>query len=249
MIEFDGVSKRFGSQGVLRGVTLRIPAGSSLALLGPSGAGKSVLLKTVIGLIEPDEGDVRVAGRSVLRDDGRALAAVRRQVGYIFQSSALFDSLSVEENVLLGLDDEVCRTNPQWCRQRVEQCLRWVNLEPDAAAKYPAELSGGMQKRVAIARAIAGNQRYLLCDEPTTGLDPMNAALIAELLRRLQQQLGATSIIVTHDLSLARFVTDRFALLFEGRIRAHAPADEFLALDDPVVRSFTAAAQNLQRVA
>ncbi|MBI2538130.1 MAG: ATP-binding cassette domain-containing protein, partial [Gemmatimonadetes bacterium] len=209
MIEFDGVSKRFGSQEVLRGLTLRVPTGSSLALLGPSGAGKSVLLKTVIGLIEPDEGDVRVGGRSVVHDDARGLPAVRRQVGYIFQSSALFDSLTVEENVLFGLDDQVWRAKPQWCRQRVEQCMRWVNLEPEAAAKYPAELSGGMQKRVAIARAIAGEQRYLLCDEPTTGLDPMNAGLIAELLRRLQRQLGATTIVVTHDLTLARFVTDR----------------------------------------
>ncbi len=248
MIEFDGVTKRFGSQWVLRGVSLQIPTGSSLALLGPSGAGKSVLLKSVIGLIEPDEGDVRVGGRSVVDDGTRNLPVIRRQVGYVFQSSALFDSLSVAENVILGLDDERWHTDPEWCRRRVEECLRWVNLEPEVAEKYPAELSGGMQKRVAIARAIAGEPHYLLCDEPTTGLDPMNAGLIAELLRRLQRQLGATTIVVTHDLMLARLVADQFALLFEGQIRAYAPADEFLALDDPLARSFTAA-RNLQRVA
>lgn len=238
MIEFEGVTKSFGSQEVLRGVNLSIPAGKTLVLLGASGTGKSVLLKTVIGLIQPDAGDVRVDGVSIPAARDGALGAVRRRVGYVFQSSALFDSLTVAENILLGLNDETCRADSRACRERVQECLRWVNLEEAAATKYPAELSGGMQKRAAIARAIAGEQRYVLYDEPTTGLDPMNAGIIADLIQWLQSELGVTSIVVTHDLDLARRLGDSMALLYEGRIHAEAPAASFGALDDPVVRQF-----------
>lgn len=249
MIEFERVRKRFGSQEVLRGVSLKVPQGETLVLLGASGVGKTVLLKAVIGLVELDDGDVTVDGMSISRADERALAAVRRRVGYVFQSSALFDSLTVAENILLGLCDERCRADSQGCRDRVQECLRWVNLEPRAAGKYPAHLSGGMQKRVAIARAIAGGQQYVLYDEPTTGLDPENAGIIANLIRRLRKELGVTSIVVTHDLNLARHVGDRWALLYDGTIHAEAPAPVFESLDDAVVRRFTRRARVLEQVA
>jgi phospholipid/cholesterol/gamma-HCH transport system ATP-binding protein len=238
MIELANVTKRFGDLEVLRGVTLTVPTGCSTVLLGASGSGKSVLLKTVMGILAPDEGEIWVGGRALTSGPRDALASLRAQVGYVFQSSALFDSLTVAENILFGLPEEWCRTNERGCRERVRECLRWVNLDTAVADKYPAELSGGMRKRVAIARAIAGRQRYVLYDEPTTGLDPMNAGIIAVLIRRLQAELGVTSIVVTHDLDLARRVGDRAALLYDGRIHVEAPAACFETLDDPVVRAF-----------
>jgi phospholipid/cholesterol/gamma-HCH transport system ATP-binding protein len=159
-------------------------------------------------------------------------------MGYVFQYSALFDSLTVAENVLLGLDERRWREDSPAARARLQQCLEWVNLGPEVASLYPAELSGGMQKRVAIARAIVSEQRYLLYDEPTAGLDPLNAENIAGLIRRLQRDRGVTSIVVTHDFELAKYVGDQAAILDGGRIVADVPAAALDALDHPLVRAF-----------
>lgn len=238
MIRLERVRKRFGAHEVLRGVSLSIRAGSTLALLGSSGVGKSVLLKTVIGLLEPDEGEVWVGGVELTGASERTAEAVRRKMGYVFQYSALFDSLTVAENILLGLDDRHWRADSPVAQGRLRECLRWVNLSPEVVFRYPEELSGGMQKRVAIARAIVAQQRYLLYDEPTAGLDPLNAENIARLIRRLQRDLGVTSIVVTHDFELAKYVGDQAVILDGGRIVADVPALALDALDHPMVQAF-----------
>jgi phospholipid/cholesterol/gamma-HCH transport system ATP-binding protein len=238
MIEILGLSKRFGDNVVLDDVSFSVREGGTLALFGPSGTGKSVLLKHIIGLIEPDEGDVIVDGVSITNANRRELNQVRQRVGYVFQGAALFDSLSVGENIRLGLDVDGCRRKWEECEDRVAECLRLVNLNPAVADLYPIELSGGMQKRVAIARAFSGHQRYLLYDEPTTGLDPENAFIITNLIDQLREELGVTSIVVTHDLENACLVADRVALLYEGKIRFKGPVDEFRNSQDPIVRRF-----------
>lgn len=238
MIELIDIHKSFGDKVVLAGVSLRVVVGETLALLGPSGTGKSVLLKHVIGLIEPDAGDVIVDGISIPDASHHQLAKVRERVGYVFQGSALFDSMSVGGNICLGMDDRECRRNKAECEGRMLECLSLVNLAPDVADLYPAELSGGMQKRVAIARAIAGHQRYLLYDEPTTGLDPENAGIITDLMSDLKARLGVTGIIVTHDLDNAFRTADRVALLYEGELHAEGTVEEFCASSDPVVQQF-----------
>lgn len=238
MIELINVSKSFGDKVVLAGVSIRVEVGETLALLGPSGTGKSVLLKHVIGLIDPDDGEVMVDGISIPDASQRELSEVRQRVGYVFQGSALFDSLTVGENILLGMDEDECRRHKAECEARVLECLGLVNLDGDVADLYPAELSGGMQKRVAMARAIAGHQRYLLYDEPTTGLDPENARIITNLMSDLRARLGVTGIIVTHDLENAFRVADRVVLLYGGELHAQGTVDEFCASTDPLVQRF-----------
>ncbi|HEV8456359.1 MAG TPA: ATP-binding cassette domain-containing protein [Gemmatimonadales bacterium] len=238
MIRLERVHKWFGRHEVLRGVNLSIRAGSTLALLGPSGVGKSVLLKTVIGLLEPDEGEIWVGEVELTGAPERVADAVRCEMGYVFQYSALFDSLTVAENILLGLDERRWPANSPATRARLQECLGWVNLSPEIASRYPAELSGGMQKRVAIARAIVAEQRYILYDEPTAGLDPVNVEKIAGLIRRLQGDRGVTSIVVTHDFELAKHVGDEVAILDGGRIVADVPALALEALDHPMVQAF-----------
>ncbi|HEU4647717.1 MAG TPA: ATP-binding cassette domain-containing protein [Gemmatimonadales bacterium] len=238
MIRIERIRKRFGGHEVLRGVSLAVRTGATLALLGPSGVGKSVLLKTIIGLQEPDEGEVWVDGIELTRAPARVAEMVRGTMGYVFQYSALFDSLTVGENILLGLDDANWRPESSAARERLKECLRWVNLDPEVAEQYPGELSGGMQKRVAVARAIVGDQKFLLYDEPTSGLDPLNAENIAGLICRLRKELGVTSIVVTHDLELAKYVGDHVAILDGGRIVADVPAPALDALDHPMVRAF-----------
>ena len=239
MIDLIGVSKSFGNKVILSDVSLRVEEGGTLALFGPSGTGKSVLLKHIIGLIEPDRGDVIVDGISIPNASRGELNGVRQRVGYVFQGSALFDSLSVGENIQLGMDIDGChRRGKLECDARIAECLHLVNLEPEVAELYPIELSGGMQKRVAIARAFAGYQRYLLYDEPTTGLDPENATIITNLIAHLQRQIGVTSIMVTHDLDNAFRVADRVALLYETSIRFTGTVEEFRESTDPAVRRF-----------
>jgi phospholipid/cholesterol/gamma-HCH transport system ATP-binding protein len=238
MIRLERVRKRFGGHEVLRGVSFSVRAGCTLALLGPSGIGKSVLLKTIIGLLEPDDGEIWVGGVELTGAPARAAQAIRGTMGYVFQYSALFDSLTVAENILLGLDEEGWQPDSPAARARLQECLRWVNLGPEIASRYPAELSGGMQKRVAIARAIVADQRYVLYDEPTSGLDPLNAENIARLICRLQGDRGVTSIVVTHDFELAKSVGDQVAILDGGRIVADVPALALDALDHPMVRAF-----------
>jgi phospholipid/cholesterol/gamma-HCH transport system ATP-binding protein len=238
MIEFRDLHKSFDTHQVLRGVDLVVQEGETLALLGPSGTGKSVLIKHAIGLLEPDQGDVIVDGISIANASAKQLRSVRQRIGYVFQNAALFDSLTVAENLWLAQTDEREGRRLEHCRAEAEDLLRRVNLDGSVMTKLPSELSGGMRKRVGVARAIAHRPRYLLWDEPTTGLDPVNADNIDELILELGRQLGVTSIVVTHDLDTAFEVGDRIALLYEGRVRACQRPDEILKNDDPVVQRF-----------
>ena len=238
MIEIRGVKKRFGTQVVLDGVDFDVQDGETVALLGPSGTGKGVLLKHVIGLLQPDSGHIIVDGKNVATLHRKELAAFRSNIGYVFQNGALFDSMTVFENVRLGITDEKKFLDESYARERVAECIRLVNLLPEVVEKYPAELSGGMRKRVGIARAIAGAPKYLLYDEPTSGLDPVNSDIIDGLVKRLADELGVTSVMVTHDVRGAFRVADRIALLSDGKVVMQGTPDEFLKSDNPKVREF-----------
>ena len=215
-LELRGVTKSFGSKPVLRGVDLAIGAGQTTVILGGSGSGKSVCMKHMIGLLRADAGEIRVFGRDVTRLSESDWVAVRRDFGMVFQSAALFDSLSVYENIAYPI-----REHERWQEARITERVAWC-LEAVGLAGVekllPAELSGGMRKRVGVARAIAMGPRVILYDEPTTGLDPANSRRIGELIQSLQRELGATSVVVTHDLELAFAIADRVALLKQGRI-------------------------------
>jgi phospholipid/cholesterol/gamma-HCH transport system ATP-binding protein len=235
MIQFQDVRKSFGARTVLDGFTLAIPDGQTTVLMGFSGSGKSVTLKHIVGLLEPDAGQVLVDGESVgdLEYDG--LMRLRSRIGFVFQFAALFDSLSVYDNLALGLRRQ--GLPPEEISRRVVESLRLVELS-GAEERFPAELSGGMRKRVGIARAIALNPRYILYDEPTTGLDPVTTAAMDELMLRARRELGATSVVVTHDVRSAFAVADRIAFLHEGRIRLAGTAAEIRETADPLVRAF-----------
>jgi len=239
MIEYLDIYKAFDVP-VLSGVSLTVETGETLSVVGPSGTGKSVLLKTTLGLIIPDRGDVLIDGRSVYGSDRNALHEIRRQVGYVFQYAALFDSMNVFENVSQGLPDDVLRQLPKRdILRRVCDSLDAVNLDPAAIlGKLPAELSGGMRKRVGLARAIVGEPKILLYDEPVTGLDPVNTAAVAHLITEIAERMGVTSIVVTHDIEGALEISDRVGLLDHGRLRFVGTPDEFKHSDDPVVHSF-----------
>ncbi len=238
MIKLDDVHKRFGDLVVLNGVDFVVEQGETVALLGPSGTGKSVLLKHINGLLHPDSGMVNVDGQDVPHLKRKDLARLRSTIGYVFQFGALFDSLTVFENVRLGITDEDCAADKQYCHNRALECLDLVNLPRETATKFPAELSGGMKKRVGLARAIAGNPTYLLYDEPTTGLDPVNADIIDALVEKLRDELGVTSVMVTHDVRGSFRVADRVALLSGGTIHAMGTPEELLASKDEAVRQF-----------
>jgi phospholipid/cholesterol/gamma-HCH transport system ATP-binding protein len=234
VIVLDNLTKSFGSKQVLRGVSLEVPDGQNTVMIGASGSGKSVTLKLIVGLIEPDDGSVEVDGEVVHQLGRRQLAELRGWVGYVFQFAALFDSMTVAENIRLGL---VKRGHPEdVIRERIEESLAVVELA-GVEDKYPAELSGGMRKRVGIARAIALKPRYILYDEPTTGLDPITSAVMDQLMIRTRD-LGVTGLVVTHDMRSAFSVGDRIAMLHEGAIRQVGNVAEFRATDDPVVRQF-----------
>jgi len=239
MVEFRDVYKRF-DQPVLAGVDLTVGRGETISVVGHSGTGKSVLLKTTIGLIHPDHGDVFVDGDGVARANRRTLTRIRRKVGYVFQNAALFDSMSVFENVAQGLSDEEQRDlGPRRLMAEVVSALEHVNLDPGKVlSKLPSELSGGMRKRVGIARAIVGRPEILLYDEPVTGLDPVNGTVVHRLIAQLAEEMGVTSIIVTHDIEGALPISDRVAMLDHGRIRFVGSADEFRNSDDALVRAF-----------
>ena len=238
MIEIHGLHKQFGKQVVLDRVDFEVREGETVALLGPSGTGKSVLLKHIIGLIRPDSGTVVVDGKDVTTLKRKELSELRSGIGYVFQNGALFDSMNVFENVRLGITDEAKYGDLEYSRERIAECIRLVNLAPETIEKYPAQLSGGMRKRVGIARAIAGAPKYLLYDEPTSGLDPVNADIIDSLVQRLDNELGVTSVMVTHDVRGAFRVADRLALLSEGLIVMQGTPQEFLASTNPKVREF-----------
>lgn len=238
MIELRDVHKAFGRQKVLDGVSLTIETGTTVALLGPSGTGKSVTLKHIVGLLMPDRGDVLVDGLSVPRLSRKDLTQLRQKIGYAFQMGALFDSMSVYENIRLGITDETKYRDRAYCDQRVAECLKLVNLSGDVGRKMPAALSGGMKKRVGIARAIAGQPEYLLYDEPTSGLDPVNADAMDELIEQLQHEMKVTSVVVSHDVRGSFKIADKIALLHHGKIRKIGTAEEFVNAKDEVVREF-----------
>jgi phospholipid/cholesterol/gamma-HCH transport system ATP-binding protein len=235
VIRFLDVHKRFGERVVLDGFTLDVPDGLTTVLLGASGSGKSVILKHVVGLLRPDAGHVEVDGQAVDTLGHEALAALRQKIGYVFQFAALFDSMTIGDNLRLGLVRQAL--DPGEIEARVHEALALVGL-PDAGARFPAELSGGMRKRVGIARAIALRPRYILWDEPTTGLDPVTSATIDRLMRRTAEETGVTSVVVTHDMRSAFTVADRIAMLHQGTLRTVGTVAEIQATEDPVVRQF-----------
>jgi phospholipid/cholesterol/gamma-HCH transport system ATP-binding protein len=234
MIVLDHLSKSFGPRRVLDGLCLQVPDGQNTVIIGHSGSGKSVTLKCVIGLLEPDGGRAIVDGETVHEMDRNRLAELRGTIGYVFQFAALFDSMTVEENIRLGLAKR--GYDESTIRERIEESLAVVELS-GTEPKYPAELSGGMRKRVGIARAIALKPRYILYDEPTTGLDPVTSAVMDQLMIRTRD-LGVTGLVVTHDMRSAFTVGDRVAMLYQGAIRQVGSVAEIQATEDPVVRQF-----------
>ncbi len=236
MILLDDIHKAFGSKSVLDGFTLEVREGETMVIIGYSGTGKSVAIKHIVGLLEPDKGRVFVDGLEVATLGRRELYALRSRIGYVFQFSALFDSMTVAENVAMGLKKMGTLTAAE-IDVRVHEALELVDL-PDSGHILPIELSGGMRKRVGIARAIALRPKYLLYDEPTTGLDPVTSAVIDEMMVRMRDKLGVTSIVITHDMRSAYTVGTRIAMLYEGRVRWVGTVDEIKSTEDPVVRQF-----------
>jgi phospholipid/cholesterol/gamma-HCH transport system ATP-binding protein len=236
MIEVRQLKKSFGSQLILGGVDLRIDSGESAVIIGRSGGGKSVLLKHLIGLLKPDAGEVLVDGDAITHMDERQLLRVRRKFGMVFQGAALFDSMTVAENVAFGLRRHEHLTESDVAK-RVAAALEMVDL-PGTERKKPAELSGGMRKRVGLARAIIYEPRIVLYDEPTTGLDPIASDSIDHLIMRVRDQLKVTSVVVTHDMRSARRVGNHVFMLHNKMIYAHAAPEELFASRDAVVRQF-----------
>lgn len=235
MIVFRDVYKGFGAKRVLQGFSLEIPDGQTSVLIGGSGTGKSVVLKHIVGLLEPDAGEVEVDGHVVHELDRHDLMALRARIGFVFQFAALFDSMTVRENIALGLKRQKVQRHE--IDKRVTESLALVDLE-GTEARYPAELSGGMRKRVGIARAIALKPRYILYDEPTTGLDPVTSAVINQLMVRTRERLGVTGVVVTHDIKSAYTVGDRIAMLYRGAIRQVGTVEQIQRTHDPIVRQF-----------
>jgi phospholipid/cholesterol/gamma-HCH transport system ATP-binding protein len=236
MIQLDNVYKAFNGKPVLTGFTLEVREGETMVIIGYSGTGKSVAIKHIVGLLEPDKGTVIVDDLEVPKLSRKELYALRARIGYVFQFSALFDSMSVADNVAMGLRKQGT-LSPAEIEARVHEALDLVDL-PSAGDTMPSDLSGGMRKRVGIARAIALRPKYLLYDEPTTGLDPVTSAVINELMVRMQKTLGVTGIVITHDMRTAYTVGTRIAMLYEGKIRAVGTVEEIKHTDDPVVRQF-----------
>ena len=236
MIEVRDLWKSFGAEPVLRGTSLHIEKGEAVVIIGRSGGGKSVLLKHLIALLQPDRGQVLVDGQDLCQLNERELIRVRRKFGLLFQMAALFDSLTVYENVSFVLQRQRQHTEGEM-RRLVAEALGMVELSGIEERK-PAELSGGMRKRVGLARAIIYRPEILLYDEPTTGLDPIAGARIDQLIKRVWQQLGVTSIAVTHDMASARRISTRILMLHEGVIYADGPSEQILSATDPIVHSF-----------
>ena len=235
-IQIVDVAKAFGPKVVLDGCTLEILEGETMVVIGYSGAGKSVLLKTIVGLLEPDRGRAVVDGLVVQELSREALYELRRRVGYVFQFAALFDSMTIADNVAMGLRRMGTMTEGE-IDERVEESLRLVELE-GYGPRMPAELSGGQRKRAGLARAIASRPKYLLYDEPTTGLDPVTTAVIDRLIIKLKKELRVTSVVITHDMKSAYRVGDRIAMLYMGKIRQIGKPEDIRESADPIVRGF-----------
>ncbi len=228
--------KAFGDRKILRGVSVSAERGSTVAVMGGSGTGKSVLLKHLVGLIEPDAGEIWVQGKRVDQLNMSDLNVLRLRIGYLFQGGALFDSMTVEEN----LDFVLRRHSELPVQERTEQiheAIAWVNL-PHAAKQYPAELSGGQKKRIALARAIILRPNILLCDEPTTGLDPASVRTVSNLIMRLKAERGITTVAITHDLLCAEIIADHAVFLYRGQALAEGTLNELRSSEHPVLRAF-----------
>ncbi|HEY4955588.1 MAG TPA: ABC transporter ATP-binding protein [Gemmatimonadaceae bacterium] len=236
MIRIVDIYKSFGEKKVLEGFSLDIAEGETMAIIGYSGSGKSVAIKHIVGLLEPDSGTVFVDNKEVPKLNRTDLYALRSQVGYVFQFAALFDSMSIGDNVAMGLRKEH-KLSEKEIAARVTESLALVDL-PGVETKMPAELSGGMRKRVGIARGIARRPKYILYDEPTTGLDPVTSAVIDQLMVRTREKLGVTSIVITHDMRSAYTVGSRIAMLYEGKVRQVGTVEEIKHTTDPIVRQF-----------
>ena len=235
MIRMDQVKKSFGDNHVLRGVDLHIPKGESMVIIGGSGTGKSVALKCVLGLIKPDSGTILVDGQDAFTGDRDAFLA---RFGMLFQGGALFDSLSVWQNVAFRLLRGSLKKPTEEARAIAIEKLRRVGLKEDVADRFPSELSGGMQKRVGLARAIAAEPEIIFFDEPTTGLDPIMSGVINELIREIVVEMGATAMTITHDMSSVRAIADKVAMLHDGVIQWTGPVAEMDASGDPYVAQF-----------
>ena len=237
-IRLRGVTKRFGDKLVLDGIDLTVAPRSSMVVIGGSGSGKSVLIKCILGLIEPDEGSIEIDGQDVLRLPRREREAARARIGMLFQNGALFDSLTVADNVAFGLLAQKKATRAE-AHARAEEVLAQVGLAASVGELFPAELSGGMQKRVALARAIAATPDILFFDEPTTGLDPIMGAVIDGLIVEQVRRMGSTAIAITHDMASARRIGDRAAMIHKGRIVWEGPAASLMDSGNPMVDQFT----------
>ena len=247
MIKLVDVHKSFGPKKVLEGFSLEVMEGETMVIVGYSGTGKSVAIKHIVGLLEPDRGTVWVDGQEVPTLTRPELYALRSHIGYVFQFAALFDSLNIGDNVAMGLRKEGKMTERE-IMARVAEALDLVDL-PGVEKKFPAELSGGMRKRVGIARAIARQPKYILYDEPTTGLDPVTSAIIDQLMIRMREKLRVTSIVITHDMRSAYTVGSRIAMLYEGKVRKVGTVDEIQHTTDPIVRQFIEGKPDLEDAA
>lgn len=235
-IVLTDVCKSFGPKRILDRLNLEVRTGETLVVVGASGSGKSVMLRLIVGLLRPDSGSIAVDGKEVTELDREALYELRRKVGYVFQFAALFDSMTVGDNVAMGLR-RVPGMSATEIERRVAESLELVEMS-GYEERYPSELSGGQRKRVGLARAIATRPSYVLYDEPTTGLDPVTTAVIDRLILKMKSELGVTSIVITHDIGSAYRVGDRIAMLYEGRIRQIGSPEEIRNTDDPIVRGF-----------
>ncbi|HMS34829.1 MAG TPA: ABC transporter ATP-binding protein [Ignavibacteria bacterium] len=236
MIEIKNLKKRFGDKEVLSGVNLNIDKGITLVIIGRSGCGKSVLLKHIIGLLTPDEGEILIEGQNISTMNEKNVYEIRKQFGFLFQGAALFDSMNVEENIGLALKENTDMKKSE-IADIVAEKLEMVGL-PNIQKMRPSDLSGGMKKRVSLARSLATNPEYILYDEPTTGLDPVMSDQIDELIKDLALKLKVTSIVVTHDIFSVYDVADQVAMMHEGKIYFHGTPKELIETDDPLIRGF-----------
>lgn len=236
-IKTTALHKAFGSKQVLRGVDIEVESGKSLVVIGGSGTGKSVLLKSIIGLMKADSGSIMIDGQEMARARPRLRSRVMEKFGYLFQGGALFDSLNVWENITFGVR-QYHKMNTQQARDLAVAKLESVGLGADVATLYPSELSGGMQKRVSLARTIAGNPEIIFFDEPTTGLDPIMSGVINELIVKCSKDLGATTITITHDMTSCRHIADHVAMLHQGSIIWHGEVAEMDNTDNEIMHNF-----------
>jgi phospholipid/cholesterol/gamma-HCH transport system ATP-binding protein len=236
MINVVDLYKSFNGVDILKGIRFHVEKGEVMAIIGKSGHGKSVMLKHIVGILKPDQGQVLINGEDICRSRGKALDRLRRKFGYLFQGGALFDSINVFDNVAFPLHEKTTM-DKESIRQRVKRELEQVGL-PDVGDKFPAELSGGMKKRVALARCLCTDPEILLFDEPTTGLDPITARSINHLIRDTHQRLKFTGIIITHDITQVLSIVQKVAVLDQGRIEAILTPQEIRASDDPLIRQF-----------